>query len=134
MFGSLDISTSALIAQRLRMTAISANIAIAGQAVNPAEDPDRFRRKLVEFAPGSADGRNQQGMHVSRIVLDRSPFNKKFDPTNPYADQEGYVSYPNIEPATEMIDAITATRSYEANITAAEATKSMLQTSLRLLA
>jgi flagellar basal-body rod protein FlgC len=138
VFGSLDISTSALVAQRLRMTAISANLAIAGQPVNPKEDPDRFRRKLVQFAPGSAlgsrNGRSAQGVHVSEIVLDRSPFNKKYDPTNPLRDDDGYVSYPNIEPAREMVDAITAARSYEANITAAEATKSMLQTSLRLLA
>lgn len=135
MFGALDISTSGLVAQRLRMTAISANMAIAGMPVDPKADPDQFRRKVVQFAPGDPASRRAQGVHVSEIVLDRSPFNQKFDPTNPLADPKtGYVSYPNIDPATEMIDAITASRAYEANITAAEATKSMLQTSLRLLA
>ena len=73
-------------------------------------------------------------MHVDEIMLDPAPFRKVLDATHPFADKDGYVEYPNIDTTTEMINAIEATRAYEANITAAEATKSMIQTSLRLLA
>ena len=67
-------------------------------------------------------------------MLDNAPFKKVFEPGNPNADAGGYVDYPNIDPTVEQISALEASRAYEANITAAEATKSMMQASLRLLA
>jgi len=66
--------------------------------------------------------------------MDMSDFHKRFEPDSPYADADGNVNYPNIDPAMEMVNALEVSRAYEANITAAEATKSMLQSSLRLLA
>jgi flagellar basal-body rod protein FlgC len=71
---------------------------------------------------------------VSRIELDQSPFNRVYEPGNPNADKSGYVNYPNVSPEIEMVDALEVSRAYEANIMAAEATKSMIQSSLRLLA
>jgi flagellar basal-body rod protein FlgC len=138
MYGLLDISTSGMIAQRTRLTAISANIANRN-SVNAEGTP--FRAKQVFFAPGdasavSADGR-EFGVHVARIADDPTPFGKKWDPDDPSAVQEGpdagYVYTSNVNPVIEQINAIQATRAYEANAIAAEATKSMFQQALRLL-
>jgi flagellar basal-body rod protein FlgC len=134
MFGSLDISTSGLVAQRTRLEVISANLANKDAILDAKGNYAPFRRRIAVFSQGDpATGKNQ-GVHVSRIDKDPAPFRKAYEPGHPYADAQGYVSYPNVEPAIETINAMEAMRAYEANITAAEATKSMLSSSLRLLA
>jgi len=82
------------------------------------------------FAQG--DGQGGAGVHVSEI-LQQPAFKPTYQPGSPYADANGYVMYPDIDPAVEQINALEASRAYEANITAAEATKSLLRSSLRLL-
>jgi len=77
---------------------------------------------------------NPDGVHVREIMVDQSPYIKKYQPSHPEADAQGYVNYPNVNSVVEQINALEASRAYEANITAAEATKSMLQSSLRLIA
>ena len=134
MFGALDISTSALVAQRQRLTAISANVALGSTVVDPNADPDDFRRRVAIFAPGDPVSGSREGVHLKEILYDQAPFRKIHDEGHPFADEDGYVQVPNIDPSIEMVNAVEASRAYEANITAAEATKSMLQTSLRLLA
>ncbi len=134
MFGALDISTSALVAQRTRMEVIAANLA----NMNSVEDADGnyapFRRRIAVFRPGDPAAGIGRGVHVAAIEHDDGPLRLKHEPGHKHADADGYVEYPNIDPAMEMINALEASRAYEANITAAEATKSMLQASLRLLA
>lgn len=134
MFGALDISTSALVAQRTRMEIISANIANREAIYDANGNYNPFRRRIAMFAPGDPTTGNSQGVHVSRIELDQAPFRKVYDPGHPSADEQGYLGLPNIDPAYEMINAIDAKAAYDANITAAEATKSMMQSALRLLA
>ena len=134
MFGSLDISASALVAQRTRLNVISANLANSSSIYNEQGDYDPYRRRIAVFAPGDPATGNKDGVHVAEILLDTAPFRKVYEPSNPNADANGYVDYPNINPIMEQINALEASRAYEANITAAEATKSMMQTSLRLLA
>lgn len=134
MFGSLDISASALVAQRQRLTTISANMALRDVAIDPNADPNDFRRRIPIFAPGDPVSGRSKGVHLKDILFDQSPFALKWDPGHSYADEQGYVKYPNIDPSMEMVNAIEASRAYEANITAAEATKVMLRASLRLLA
>ncbi len=134
MFGSLDISASALVAQRTRMEVIASNMANRDAVYDADGKYAPFRRRIPIFAPGDPATGNEAGVHVSDIVLDASPLRAKHDPGHPEADADGIVYYPNIDPAMEMINALEATRAYEANITAAEATKSMMQASLRLLA
>lgn len=133
MFGALDISTSALVAQRTRMEVIAANLA----NMQSVEDADGnyapFRRRIAIFQPGDPTGGSTRGVHVSAIEEDGGALRLKHEPGHKHADADGYVGYPNIDPAMEMINALEASRAYEANITAAEATKSMLQASLRLL-
>lgn len=133
MFGMLDTSVSGLVAQRTRMEVISANIANQNSIVDADGNYAPFRRRFALFAAGDPAGGNGGGVHVESIELDQSEFKRKFEPDSPFADSDGYVNYPNIDPAMEMVNALEASRAYEANITTAEATKSMMQSSLRLL-
>jgi len=134
MFGSLDISTSGLIAQRTRMEVIAANLANQNSIYDAKGNYSPYRRRVPVLAPGDPATGNQGGVHVQNILLDPSPLRQVYDPGHPNADSKGYVQYPNIDSSVEMINALEASRAYEANITAAEATKSMIQSSLRLLA
>lgn len=132
MFGALDTSTSALVAQRTRATAIAANLANrdANFDVNGENNP--FKRNIVVFAPGDPANNNPHGVHVREIMLD-AKHKLKYQPDHPKA-VNGYIKTPNIDPMIEQVNMLEASRAYEANIAAAEATKSMIQTSLRLLA
>ena len=134
MFGALDISTSALVAQRTRLEVISANLANAHSIEDAKGNHAPFRRRVAMFRPGDPTTGSARGVHVAKIGLDDGPLKRKYEPGHKHADADGYVAYPNIDPAMEMINALEASRAYEANITAAEATKSMLQASLRLIA
>lgn len=138
MYGSLDISTSGMIAQRTRLDVISANIANKGAILDADGNYNPFRRRMALLAPGNPNATTpkgrQMGVQVQEIALDQSPFRLKYDPTNPHADEQGYIREPNIDTTTEQIDAMEAVRAYEANVAAAEALKSMLSQGLRLLA
>lgn len=134
MFGSLDISTSALVAQRTRTQVIAANIAGRDAITDVDGNYAPFRRRIAVFAAGDPTTGSDEGVHVREIALDQSDFRKVYEPGHKFADKEGYVNYPNIDPAMEFVNMVEATRAYEANITVAEATKSMFQSSLRLLA
>jgi flagellar basal-body rod protein FlgC len=134
MFGSLDISTSALVAQRTRLEAVAANMANANSIYDAKGNYAPYRRRVVELAPGDPSSGKAGGVHVAAIRYDRSPFRRVYDPGHPNADAQGYVAYPNVYPEVEMINAVEISRAYEANITAAEASKSMFESSLRLLA
>lgn len=134
MFGSLDISASGLVAQRTRMNVISSNLANTNTLVDAQNNYAPFRRRIAVFAPGDPSTGSTQGVHVAEILLDQAPLPEKWDPGSPFADPKGFVKYPNIDPTMERINALEASRAYEANITAAEATKTMIRESMRLLA
>ncbi len=143
MYGGLDVSVSGMVAQRTRINAIAANVAnqrtildVDGQAV-----PDKRRMAMVMPGDPSASTRagRELGVHVSEIILDDAEPRKVWDPDDPYAQPEGspdagYVYYPSIDPITEQINALEAQRAYEANVMAAEATKTMMAQALRLIA
>ncbi|NLK85955.1 MAG: flagellar basal body rod protein FlgC [Clostridiaceae bacterium] len=142
-FGALDIGASALTAQRLRMDTISQNIANAN--TTRTEDGTPYRRRLVVFEETSqgipfsqylsASSRERylaKGVKVSRIVEDASPLRRVYDPGHPDADQEGYVEMPNVDVVTEMVNMISATRAYEANVTAINTTKSMAMKAIEI--
>jgi flagellar basal-body rod protein FlgC len=134
MFGALDISTSGMVAQRTRLNAVSANLANRFSTHDAEGNYAPYRRRVPVLATGDPATGSEAGVHVREIRFDASPFRKVHEPGHPDADAEGYVSYPNIDPAMEMVNALEASRAYEANITAAEATKSMYNSALRLLA
>lgn len=142
MYGSLDVSTSALVAQRTRLDVISGNLAniYTTRRLDGTEGP--YKRKYVTFEAGATDGGRGRssgpGVHVSTIEEDTSPGRLVFDPKHPDAirsgPRAGYVEYPNVNMAVEMVDAMEASRAYEANIAVMDATKSLIASSLKILA
>ena len=126
---SLDISSSGLTAQRFRMDIISNNIANVNTTKTQEGHP--FRRQMAVFQNISSNV-SPRGVKVVGVARDQRPLKRIFDPSHPDADGEGYVYLPNIDIMTEMVDMISATRSYEANITAANSIKGMAIKALEL--
>lgn len=137
---ALDISLSALTAQRMRMDIVAENFANAN--TTRTENGGTYRRKVVTFREGQQNfsellrrTRSQYtigGVEVDRIMEDPSPFKLVYDPSHPDADANGYVSLPNVDTLKETMEMISATRSYEANITALNAIKGMAQKALEI--
>ena len=134
MYGSLDISTSGLIAQRTRLDIVAANVANARSILNPQGEYDPYRRRFAVFGSGDPASGSPDGVHVADIGVDQGPLRPVHQPGSPYADEEGYVYYPNVEPVIEQMNAMEAACAYEANITALEATKSMFSVALQIIA
>jgi len=134
MYGALDVSTSGLMAQKSRVTVASVNIAKQNAILNDRGEYEPFRRRMVVLGSGTEDNPDAAGVHVREILIDQSELRKKYEPESPYADEAGYVGYPNVESIVEQVNAMEAARSYEANIAAIEATKSMMSVALELLA
>lgn len=132
MFTSFDISTSALVANRTRLDAIAANIANADVPVDPKSKNPPFSEQVVYFAQGDPASGNPNGVHVASIQP-RNDFRRAFEPWNPLADKDGYVRYANIDPVVQQANAMLATRNYDANLAAIEATKSMISSSLSII-
>ncbi len=126
---------SALTAQRLRMDVISSNLANLDTISTPQGGP--YRREMVVFRPrplpllGRQDA-SATGVEVAAIVQDPSPPRRVHEPNNPLADQAGFVAYPNVDLATEMVDLMAASRAYEANASVIQTTKDMVQRTLDL--
>ncbi|QYR19777.1 flagellar basal body rod protein FlgC [Paenibacillus sp. sptzw28] len=140
-----DASASALTAQRLRMDVISSNIANAettrAKFVNGRYEP--YKRKMVVLEPNQSsfsDILNDQmnlsgsslGVKATSIIEDTTPSKLVYNPGHPDADQNGYVKMPNVDITKEMVDMISASRSYEANVTALNATKGMFIKALEI--
>ncbi|MDR6883853.1 flagellar basal body rod protein FlgC [Bacillus sp. 3255] len=140
-----DISASALTAQRLRMDVVSSNIANADTTRAKFVDGKwvPYTRKVVSFETKSqpsfaqslqtamADGTGE-GVRVNKIFEDQSPLKQIYNPSHPDADANGFVYMPNVDVLKEMVDMISATRSYEANVTALNASKSMITKALEI--
>ncbi|ADI01730.1 MAG TPA: flagellar basal body rod protein FlgC [Syntrophothermus lipocalidus] len=138
---AFDISASGMTAQRLRMDVISNNLANVNTTRTPQGGP--YRRQMVIFEARTPSKGNfkdllsaymegEGGVRVKAIREDTSPFKRVYDPGNPDADQDGYVNMPNVNVVSEMVDMISATRAYEANVSAVEATKSMAMKALEI--
>lgn len=142
LFQSFNISASGMTAQRFRTDIIAENIANVNTTSTESGGP--YRRKIVTFqekdiTPFSeyySTSRNRaigNGVKVSKVTEDyTTDFIMEYDPSNPDADENGYVSYPNVNTVTEMTNLIDATRSYEANATAFDASKNMAITGLSI--
>jgi flagellar basal-body rod protein FlgC len=152
LFGSLDISASALSAERLRMDVTAENLANAQSTRTANGGPYRRKEVVVQangdggFAGalasaragagaggGSSKGSAAGGVSVTGIVEDQTPNRLVYDPSHPDANAQGYVSMPNVNPVTEMVDLISASRSYEANVTAMQTSKQMFTKTLDIL-
>ena len=138
MFDILDMGASGLQAQRTRMDTIAGNILNINTTQNAAGEPIPYRRRFAVFSAGMPGNPDKAGVHVKNIAVDKSDFQKRFEPGHPNAIKEGpdkgYVLYPNIDLSVEYVNALEASRAYEANVTMMEVTKQMLNASLRLIA
>jgi flagellar basal-body rod protein FlgC len=142
IFKTMNISATGLTAERLRMDIISENIANANTTRTISGTP--YRRKMVIFESQEKDAFQKlldqakgsqstgTGVEVSGIVEDSSDFKRIYNPEHPDADQEGYVSMPNVDVVTEMINLMTASRAYEANVTALNSSKAMAMKALEI--
>ncbi len=140
MIPAIDISTSALVAQRIRMDVVSSNLANMNSQVRDANgEMQAYEGKFVVFetddSVGTRDG--AVGVKVAAVETERLEPNYRWEPDHPYAiksgPKKGYVAYPRINMTAEMVDALVAARAYEANLGAMEISKNMAQQSLRIL-
>lgn len=142
---SFEISSSALTAQRLRMDVISANIANAdttrGEFINGRWVPYTRKTVVMEANKGSSftDALHNEmnkavgkGVKVTRISEDSAPYRQEYNPSHPDADVNGFVMLPNVDVLKEMIDMISASRAYEANVTVLNASKSLITKALEI--
>lgn len=136
MFSAFDVSTSGLIAQRTRLNAISANLANMSTTRNEKGQAEAYKPRYVVFetdeqlsTPGGG-----AGVRVASVEQSAEPPTLRYQPGHPDANGQGYVAYPNIDMTTEMVDALEASRAYEANIGVIEITKDLGQQSLRIIA
>lgn len=140
-FSSMNVSSSALSAERTRMNLISSNLANANATRTPEGGP--YKRKDAVFAAtpldksfaralNSAAGQDVRQVEVQQIVEDQNPPRLQYDPSHPDANSQGYVALPNVNVVEEMADMINATRTYEANVTAVNAAKSMALKTLEI--
>jgi flagellar basal-body rod protein FlgC len=141
MFDAINISSSALTAEKTRIDIISKNIANAN--TTRATNGMPYRRQMVVFKESRENSFedylsnyyskfNGNGVEIENIVEDESPFKMKYEPGHPDADENGYVMMPNVDVVVEMVDLIDAQRAYEANITAINTTKSMMMNALEI--
>lgn len=137
MIGTYDISASALVAQRTRLDVIAGNIANAHATRQETGEISPYRRRVVTFMTG--DGRGGQGVHVDRVMEDfESDFRMQYAPEHPDRIRAGrwkdYVQLPNVNITMEYVDAMTASRAYEANVAMMNVTKKMTQKAIQLFA
>src|ERR1700739_2789563 len=145
LFGMLEVSGSALAAERWRAEVVSANMANTETTRTPAGGA--YRRQLVVFRAqptprfslmlAGLHPRMQRGLdggvRVDRVAADPTPLPRRYEPGHPDADTTGYVTYPNVNPVMEMTDLLSAVRAYQLNASAVQASKNMIQQSLQIL-
>jgi flagellar basal-body rod protein FlgC len=129
---SMGIATSGLRAQAGRIKVISENIANADSTASTA-GANPYRRKIPTFSSALDRALDAKVVTLGKVASDRSDFRTKYEPSNPAADQTGYVKYPNVNSLVEMTDMRDAQRSYEANLNVIGATRRMIQRTLDIL-
>lgn len=136
MLHAIDVSTSGLVAQRQRMNTIAGNIANASTTRDADGNPVSFQRRMVTFSAEDQGPHSDRGVGVTyRVQTDTAtPPRRVYQPGHPDADSDGYVTYPNVNLVTEFVNAVEASRAYEANVTAVEVSKEMAQLGLKILA
>ena len=144
MFDALNVSATGLTAERLRMDVTAENLANAQTTRGADGQPYRRKEVVLQESPGSFGATLSQamgsgaatsggGVQVAGVVEDQSPLKRVYDPGHPDADAQGYVSMPNVDTVTEMVDLISASRAYEANVTVMQTAKQMFSKTLELL-
>lgn len=133
MFGTFDVATSGMRAQRVRMNTIAQNLANIHTTRNDRGQVEAYRRHVAVFAQG-AEGAGTPGVRIASIEKDPGPLRLELDPFHKDAGPDGFVRYPNVDMVTEHVNAIEAARAFEANVAVFEMTKSVVGNALRIVA
>ena len=143
LFEILNVSASAMTAERQRAEVVASNMANAETTRTPEGGP--YQRKLVVFQSGATQrfprllnalyhpNAQTEGVKVAAVITDPAPPQMRYDPSHPDANAQGYVAFPNVEPVREMVDLLGAVRAYEMNSSAVQAAKQMIQQSLEIV-
>lgn len=129
---SMHISASGMRAQSDRLKVVSQNIANA-ESIGTQEGEDPYRRKILTFKNVMDRNMEIEKVQVGKRGYDDSPFQMRYEPNHPMADEKGYVKYPNVNPLVEMMDMREARRGYEANLNVIEVSKGMLMQTINML-
>ena len=130
LFGILDVAGSALTAQSQRLNTVASNLANADSATSANGTPYKAKQVVFSAQPVNAD--NSVGVRVSSINEDQSPARRVHDPRHPLADKDGYVNMPNVNVIDEMVNMISASRSYQTNAELMNTAKSLLLKTLQI--
>ena len=131
-FSSMRISATGLAAERLRMDTISSNMANASTTRNAQGEKSPYVRKIAVFQEALDSKKQMAGVKAVGIENDKSPLRKEYNPNHPDADEDGYVTMPNVNVLNEMADMMVSTRAYEANVDTFNALKSMFSKALEI--
>ena len=131
LFSIFNVSGSAMSAQAQRLNVTASNLANADSGTSSTGEAYRARQVVFEATP-PANGGASTGVRVKQVVEDQSPMKMKYDPQNPLADDKGYVTMPNVNPVDEMVNMLSASRSYQNNVEVMNAAKSMLNKTLTI--
>jgi len=130
LFNIFDISGSAMTAQSQRLNTVASNLANADSTTSA--DGKTYRAKQVVFSAVPMGGAGGAGVRVAAVVEDASPLKKQYEPAHPMADEQGYVTMPNVNVVEEMVNMISASRAYQNNVDVLNTSKSMLLKTLSI--
>jgi len=130
LFNIFNISGSGMTAQSQRLNVVASNLANAESATGPDGKP--YQAKQVVFSTVPTPGQVGEGVKVAAVVADNSPMRVVYDPKHPMANEQGYVTLPNVNPVEEMVNMISASRSYQNNVDVMNTSKSLLLKTLTI--
>ena len=130
LFNIFNIAGSGMNAQSQRLNVVASNLANAESTTGP--DGQAYHAKQVVFSATSFDGQPGQGVKVDAVVEDSAPMKMVYDPKHPMADEKGYVTMPNVNPVDEMVNMISASRSYQNNVDVMNTSKALLLKTLTI--
>ncbi|MES2160009.1 MAG: flagellar basal body rod protein FlgC [Pseudomonadota bacterium] len=131
LFNIFNVSGSAMSAQAQRLNVVASNLANADSATSASGEAYRARQVVFE-ATTPADGGAATGVRVKQVVEDQSPMKQMYDPKHPMADDKGYVTMPNVNVVDEMVNMLSASRSYQTNVETMNAAKTLLLKTLTI--
>jgi len=130
LFNIFNIAGSAMAAQSQRLNVVASNLANADSATGPDGKPYKAKQVIFETTPVA--GQVGQGVKVSAVVESTAPMREVYDPAHPMANEQGYVAMPNVNPVEEMVNMISASRSYQNNVEVLNTSKTLLQRTLTI--
>ena len=132
LFNVFQVSSSAMMAQSMRLNTVASNLANADSVISSDGTPYKAKHVVFEATPIGGNGDVSKGVRVRQVVEDAAPPRMVYDPKNPAADEKGYVAFPNVNVVEEMTNMISASRSYQTNVEVMNTAKTMLLRTLQI--